>query len=295
MKNVIKFAYNELNDFSQENKNDFLYHYTNIGAFKNIVSSKEIWLSDCMYLNDSQELEHGLTKVKALIEKKLEQSTRLTKNKTRIETSLKKLYSEINSVNTDFPSFYVFCLCEKRDLLSQWRGYSKDSCPIGLKFEIKQLGIFKNLSNTFLFKVVYDEKKQNELIEEIIKQFIQNVLEKLIAMETMLSHTKIALFLLAAYFKHKGFEEEEEWRFMYLRLPNSDRKRNKYFLIKNMFMLPYTIFTFDELFPDSNGVPMKEIVIGPQRNLLSLKSIKEYARSERLFLPITESKIPFRT
>jgi len=129
--NIIRFVCNELESFSRNNKKiDFFYHYTTLEAFESILKSNEIRFSDCKYLNDSSEVEHGLKKVRHLINGKLIECKQSKIKNHPHEKKLIKLSEGMSSLSPDFPKYYVFCLCEGSDLLSQWRGYSKNSLPI---------------------------------------------------------------------------------------------------------------------------------------------------------------------
>lgn len=293
----ISEVYKELKVFSKMNKkSDFFYHYTTLVPLLKIIDSKVIRFSDCKYLNDTSELDHGLKKVRDLLQKEIEKLKKSQLSREVYRNKLFKLLGGLSPIDPEFPSHYVFCLCEKIDLLSQWRGYSKDKCPIALKFRIERIGSIKKCPNTFLFKVIYNEEKQDKIITKIVENFLQSNCTEKEDEEKLLFQTKLALFLTAIYFKHHGFEEEQEWRFMYFCNPKKNKSRKIHFdNSKELYLFPYVTFEFSELFPKSKGNAIKEITVGPQRHSLSKRSLSEYLELNNINIPVVESKIPYRT
>jgi len=52
-----------------------VYHYTTVAAFKSIIDSQELWLTDYAYLNDSSEVRHGLELAREVFEQDLSAQT----------------------------------------------------------------------------------------------------------------------------------------------------------------------------------------------------------------------------
>jgi len=48
------------NAFATENRSPLLAHYTSIRVMEDILRSSEVWFSNPLFMNDMQELVHGL-------------------------------------------------------------------------------------------------------------------------------------------------------------------------------------------------------------------------------------------
>lgn len=89
-----------------------LYHYTSREVFWKIVDSETLLARHIMFSNDIEENTIGTGKIKKI-------------------TKLKK----IDVGDTESLPFMI-CFCEKRDLLSQWRGYANEG--IALEFDFSK-------------------------------------------------------------------------------------------------------------------------------------------------------------
>ena len=102
----------------------------------------------------------------------------------------------------------------------------------------------------------------------------------------------LQLLLIAPYFKHPKFFEEEEWRFIYgLHKP---LEKEVCFREGISMVIPYVEF---ELFVASDDpLPIKEIVIGPTPNQeLSKKSVEKLLIEHRIpSCNVALSEIPYR-
>ena len=289
---------NELFKFSKKSNITFLTHYTSLNALTNILGESEIHFSNCYYLNDAKEITHGLEIIDSIANKRKIQIQNSAPEFNKLGGYLDKLVKLVKALRDDesAPKFYIFCLCEKRDLLSQWRGYSKDSCPIGIKFKISGIGPSPSSRQKFyLLKIIYNEKKQFGLITRIIDSYLKKCSKKNADLDKILFDTLQALIISIVFFKKHVFKEEEEWRFLYFYFPSLKKSKKVKFKNCPKYVLPYVVFKFKELFPISNDCPINEIIIGPQRHQLTEPSLIEYLKSNKLKIPITCSDIPYRT
>lgn len=286
------FILRALEAFSKVDPIDYIYHYTTIESLESILSSKEIRFSDCRYLNDFREISYGVDIVKGLIDEKLKEVASLKKRKILLERRLLRLQEKMDA--SRFPNNYIFCLCENGNLLSQWRGYSRESCPVALKIKINKAGKQSKRVTTYLFKVIYDKKIQHKLVSAIIENHLKIKFKDSVQEFLHLSSVLWGLYIATIYFKDASFQEEKEWRYVYADYSPGRNDDNINFIKKKMFYLPYLNFKFSELFPNTKSNPIKEIIVGPQRNFLSLKSIEEYLRVKKIDIPVTHSQIPYR-
>ena len=119
-----------------------LYHYCSLQTFKSIIENKSIWLSDIRKSNDSKELEWIKGKSEYYLLKTWVDYLNSMDNEQRFQKvssddfkrvdELKELISNFNDIKT-----WAFCLSEKKDDLSQWRGYADDGTGISIGFNGK--------------------------------------------------------------------------------------------------------------------------------------------------------------
>lgn len=128
------------------------------------------------------------------------------------------------------PDVYAFCLCERPDLLSQWRGYGQHGGGYAIGFETARLqSLLQWAEGQYLIKVTYEQETQFG----IAQRGFMEIMRVLIDFERGLpparrlapddarrisSRFRSALLAeqirLAAGFKHPAFEGEHEWRML---------------------------------------------------------------------------------
>ena len=138
-----------------------LYHYCSLNTFLNIMKNKSIWVSDIERSNDFLELvalrqlfsQHINADFNEIIEK-----NRISDENLDLVNGLWTLREDFMAkLSTAYTRTFAFCLSEKGDLLSQWRGYADDGTGVAIGFN---LDFFKNLN-----------KKTEESIIPIIIDF----------------------------------------------------------------------------------------------------------------------------
>lgn len=126
-----------------------LFHYTSVEGFIGIVTSKTLWASDMLSLNDAAEASYATNLI----------CDTLTAHHPEIpradfETQLNYLFSLYVP--------FITCFCEDGDLLSQWRGYSDQGDGFAVGFSLAWLLSLK--PKWPLIKVIYDREQQVDLI-----------------------------------------------------------------------------------------------------------------------------------
>ena len=154
-----------------------------------ILTSRTLWATHYRFLNDAQELDHGLSTLFNL-------SGEPEFQPALGWCSMKTLWSQPLS-------FFVTCFCETDDLLSQWRGYAAEEVGYSIGFKASGLQAHN------LLRVIYDPAEQRDAFATCIRRFAQShggfpahLREDLLSQ----------LVQLAILFKHPGFSEEREWR-----------------------------------------------------------------------------------
>ncbi|MDL2124884.1 MAG: DUF2971 domain-containing protein [Deltaproteobacteria bacterium] len=287
-------------------KNKPLFHYTSVEGFLGIVSSKTIWATNILYLNDASEFNYS----KELLRNELFEIRKKGFNiNGNIETSIEPRFFEIVEENIDklIPSqnfsFFVCSFSEEKDLLSQWRGYCSEGIGFSLGFSKKLLIQCAEQSKFALKPCLYDEEAQAQSIRDLIKKTsdrfrteIKNSSQIGKAWDTMGQILAVDFMLefiaLAPTFKHHKFCEEKEWRIVASLQMNNVNELIKFRSGRSM-IIPY----IEIYLPTKDrNLTMDEIVVGPTTDdLLSMASVEMILRGKEIeYNELSYSTIPYR-
>ena len=216
---------------------DTLYHYCSVSAFASIIKNNLIWLSSLSLSNDYMEGKLTIEAFDRLLNK---QSAIIADNNIvniqRIIHTTEKMFDGLG-----------FCLSQKPDLLSQWRGYADDGQGFSIGFSksyIKELSKEKSQKNPHfeLFDAIYEPSKHEEALKPAFKKikafidsgslkepqlFMPND-EKVRTVKFLSQNWKffisIAFEILPKIYslKSKAFEEEHECRLISNLMRNSE-------------------------------------------------------------------------
>jgi hypothetical protein len=267
-----------------------LYHYTSADALLSILAKKELWAGNITHLNDARELEHGVEIVSATIKKEITKAT-----ERMVKELLKQTQKTLVEMRKEWAqNFYAVSFCSHGDLLSQWRGY-------GLMGGGYCLGVTPDLLRPegadgddaiALRRICYLERDQRRVVTNVLtcaygylprlslgwKQKIKDMATEL-AME---------LFIYFSAFKDQSFEEEKEWRLVYL-LPNNAQVK---FRAANNALKPYIVVPLKD---SKDQVPLLSVRHGPTLNRdvattsLRLRLSQDYPR-----VRVYASEVPYR-
>jgi hypothetical protein len=214
-----------------DNPDKKVFHYTSLDGLLGITKSASIWATNILYLNDASEFNYA----KNLFINELEQFCKVTpgfKEKKVPEESLGYYFFVIlkDRINKHFPSqdlgFYVCSFSEKSDLLSQWRGYSKNGSGYSLGFTLNNLqDIVVNRKGLLIRPCIYNQTEQINAIRKLLKKTSDRFVLEVGGLEdgyrnwdTKANYIAADFLLefvaLAPFLKHPKFEEEGEWRIM---------------------------------------------------------------------------------
>lgn len=289
-----------------------LAHYTSTDVLEKILKSEEIWLSNPLFMNDLQELRHGMAIAKDLVNR----SEKINKCFGSVERGdlfrhyFEDFYSKFE--NEHAIDVYVFCFSEhpKNDndgMLSMWRGYGGNGNGAALVFNTEFVN--KAESPLILTKVSYaSEESRHGWLEEKLNKMC-NLFETLTLPDDKLYYLAHLFFQLvtvfALKFKYVGFKEENEWRVIYL--PDRDPKGllkdgfdyvigprgvepKLRFKIEPLPLIPKATWTFESI--------LDRIILGPTHSSpLAQKSIQKMLGriGKQSFTPkVVASKIPLR-
>ncbi len=251
----------------------FIHQYTSLRAFDDALRTgfREIWASSATFMNDSREFEEGRD-IFADAVKAVHASTKSKWKKTflaKVERSLE-----------DLDGHEVFCACftSEGDHLGQWRGYGDRGNGCCMSFDFAKLESSINGIGSW---VVYDEKKQSQIANEILQAFMEEV-ERLWKPFTIPLQAKAAEFAsrtfldllpaLCLLFKHSSFAEEREYRVIY---SDPVRKRacpSDVRLAASTFV-PFVKLDFDH----QASAPLARVRLGPgmgvKKHLVSVEKL----------------------
>lgn len=246
--------------------NFMIYHYTTVSGLIGIATRRELWASDCRYLNDGTELSYG-------------------RNIYFDEVEKLKLGHTYRIAGPSLDNFRVFiaCFCEEGDLLSQWRGYGADQ-GYALGFDTAQL---QALDFGETCPVQYGIPDPSEYFKNELYWASEPTAHPGVAEW----HASQWLLPRLARVKHPGFTEEREWR-MLKQLAVYDLKEQGaaiQFRPSSMGPIAYLVISFP---PEC----LQEIIIGPgshtETREAAINDMLQYLDFHDVIVRV--SKIPFR-
>lgn len=258
-----------------------LTHYTNLAGLQGILQNNELWASNVAFLNDREELLHGVKCAKKSLSNIL--NDRVLKH---WKSDITKIVQEIESGR--LPNTYATCFCERSDLLSQWRGYGGSEQGVALVFDRKGIDSLKIGKRSFLAPVQYGLVKGKVELKRSLRERLLAIAEEDFA--AMAEHEKSktvydALSELIPRFKHKGFEGELEWRLV---VQHETVRDNVHFRTNKNVIVPFIKL-------NKNPLPLKYVRVGPGADQdLTIKSIAIFLEACGYNVEIRKSTVPFR-
>lgn len=213
-------------------KRPLLAHYTSIANLECIMASDEVWFSNPLYMNDMEELRFGM----------LEGAQAFRQNEAiKSACGSSERYNKLlHAFEYQFDQFsnkhafdiYVFCLSEHDStttdgLLSMWRGYGGNGSGAAIIFDTAQLDYIED-SPLIIANVIYasQDERRKWIDRKLIAfaDFIKNnyVPDEKLYLPAYVLFERIKIFSI--FTKHHGFSEEKEWRAVYLRERDHNRK-----------------------------------------------------------------------
>jgi hypothetical protein len=292
-----------LPDYLDKPVPDTVYHYTSTDGLLGILASKGIWATDIAFLNDAHEFSHGLEVLMNFLRKAT--GLRVGADGEPAFTSLRHGFTEMAAGFTldilqKHTRCFVACFCEKPDVLSQWRGYGRDS-GFALGFDGAALRSYLSVScNLPLVPVVYGLEDQEANVQSRIDALLPDLDEarfKAMTDEDISNllddsedERRRSLFPLCIQFKNSAFEAEEEWRIGILQARASSSIQ---FRSGPLGLTPYVNVRLAE-----KALPLKTVVVGPGPHAELRQSALELLLTkfgyESTNVEVQPSAIPFR-
>ena len=249
--------------------NDILYYYCSAETFKQIMSSRTLWLCDVKMMNDSEEIVYGQNLFFDLM---MQLNIPITRQK-EIEYYYNLFFNNLITLSV--------CFSESCDILSQWRGYASDASGYCIGFNANKL---LSLFPFCPLKVVYDRNEQEKIVLKKLNDILYHVVDKTPNYEVLIGE----LLVIFAQMKHPSFKEEKEIRLVHNIVLNDDyllsdsvkeecRQYEKSlqginFRIVDNVLSPYVIanFLYDNI--------VEDVIIGP-KNKSSEFDVKLFLRN----------------
>ena len=205
----------------------YLYHYTSLENFVNILNSNELWMTEVRFLNDNSELNYAISNYYENIQQILANKVKIIQKFRDYESDFDEqslneliniLHEFLKKVHKLHSYSFVFSFSEKGDLLSQWRGYTKFGQGVSIGFNYKELidvlhpNLFEYPNKIgrigqLLTPCVYSKKKIYERVEgTLLEIFANNFSEGLASIDFS------DIWGNCLQIKHPAFMEESEWR-----------------------------------------------------------------------------------
>lgn len=261
-----------------------LTHYTTLSGLLGIVESNTLWASHAAFLNDKSELLHGFEAAKMAVKGK----TALAEHKW-----INAVIDEIGIIESDgLSDVFITCFCERHDVLSLWRGYGGVEQGVAITFDGPKIARRLKTANSLPVEVIYalvtTVKKFRETLRAEIKDLSEweDVAGEYTAAELKADARKIVAKLLPR-FKHNGFRDEREFRFV---VHGADATAVK-FRAKGSIVVPYIVLPLGDA-----KLPIKFVTVGPGHDAeLTKKSVELFFRSKGYAnIEVRSSEVPYR-
>jgi Protein of unknown function (DUF2971) len=247
---------------------DLLYHYTSLDAFIRIVENNQLWASDLNVVNDPAELTHVRERLFELCTNASQGLSPLSLGNPGVSRFASSVLSYLQ--RTTHPhwnigtSAFAVSFCQKRDLLSQWRGYGLQGNGICIGFSADALKTC--FADATLVQVSYRTSELDEFLEDLFTEAFHlggaPASERQI-IAANLYHLVEGLIRNSHRFKLPAFRDEAETRLVSIKhrsLPRLDREVpwEIKVRVKGDRLVPYVI-----LKPKEGRLPVREVMTGP--------------------------------
>lgn len=191
-----------------------LYHYTDQNGFMGIFINQELWATKIQYLNDEKEHTLALELTKLYLDELI--LNVVSNDNFALIVKLKYylgIVPYIKNIN-----ICVCSLTENRDLLSQWRAYSRTLDGYSIGFNEFAFESFIRFQGFELSQCVYDPDEQKFLVREMIDKMLIDFSSEPDPDYKMEPYYESGneflerLAKIAPLLKDSSFAEECEWR-----------------------------------------------------------------------------------
>ncbi|WP_250454487.1 DUF2971 domain-containing protein [Caballeronia sp. ATUFL_M2_KS44] len=294
-------------------KMPLLAHYCSLPVLESIVKNNEMWFSNPLFMNDLDELRFGMRQSR----ERFRQNEAIANAFSKAEQyeAFSKLVEDAYDGLEQGGAFdiYVLCFCAHErgnsdGLLSMWRGYGANGGGAAIVFDPSKLNFIQE-SPIQIGRVRYGSNDErivwiDELLSRVADALRGNELDdEELRLAAYFSVERMLTFAL--FTKHNGFDEEREWRAVYLRHHDYQKKLTDClsYLVTHSGVHPKLKLKFEPLpgAVDANVSLenlVESIILGPSlANALSKMAIcrmLEHLGRPDLATRVRSSSTPFR-
>jgi hypothetical protein len=275
-----------------------IYHYTDGAGLRGILETGKIWCTDIFNLNDTSEIRHGVAYACKLLRGISSADGVASQLNVFTRTVSKHLSEDIEQS----ANYFVCCFSGNGDDLGQWRAYADDGRGYAIGFDtvlLERAFVDAAPGNHSTFPLSYDAPALQTMLAQLVEQATRIVStaagqmtgQQLTHLSVRLSATVIHC---STFFKHKGYSNEEEYRFLMVRrgdLPVDNLKLRS---------SPYSLIRYCEFdWKSTIAHALKKVVVGPAADpKLGFKFVDDCKRmflSDTHDIDIEPSEIPYRS
>lgn len=210
---------NEIREIQDDkSKQPCLYHYTTAEGLIGILSSDRIRATDIIFLNDKSEMNYAIQLLEECQSSLVSQLPSVL-----VKKLLEMVVATLQRLKFTFRPF-VACFCEDGNLLNQWRAYGSNGGGFAIGFDREDL--FKVADrHVDLYKITYVNEVQRRLLISGMKIVCDDLMSGFPTVDYRADSAIVDFYEPAlsrwlarclVSFKHPLFEEEKEWRLVYL-------------------------------------------------------------------------------
>jgi Protein of unknown function (DUF2971) len=202
-------------------RHGLLAHYTSVATIEQILRGNQIWLSNPLYMNDTQEMRAGTSLGLQKFPAAAIAAGGSDARAAALSTAYTHYFSHFDTT-TAFDT-YVFCLCRQKagdtdGILSMRREYGSRGNGAAIVINLEKV-TFSPLNPLLIAEVTYaSDTERATLFDGHLQEWI-NITKSLNLSDDRLYIAARAAFLftktIALTTKHRGFEEEHEVRVIY--------------------------------------------------------------------------------
>jgi len=278
------------------------------------MEKNEIWMSNPLFMNDLEELRFGLLQGQECFinSKELKEACKTVESYQNLIDTFKQQLEDFDKNHA--LDTYVICLTEHKTSnnhgsLSMWRGYGAIGGGAAIIFDTSEIDLRDSKATLIIDKVRYqtDEQRIEWIKSKIIglANFIKQEPEANKYIEDIVNYFLLRLKIFSLFTKHNGFEEENEWRVIYMSELDTENKFHPWFSYAvtsrgvepklKLSIQPNTGVLKDDVSFDKL---IDRIILGPiNSSLLHENSVKKMLKllgKHSIAQKIVSSNIPFR-
>ena len=208
-------------------KNLLLAHYTSIDVVEKIVLGNEIWMSNPLFMNDIQELNHSMEVGAEIFREICDDINLPLENVVLIKNFFQHLINSLDRILS--LDTYILCLMEHDrnnfdGALPMWRSYGDAGHGAAIIFDSAKLKYEPHFPFRLIQVTYYSDDEKRQQLKSLLNLWkgvtiSQNKIfgsdSETLKAQAYSAYVSIRAFAIAT--KHKGFEYEKEWRFVYTR------------------------------------------------------------------------------